>query len=116
MKINNSTDYVRQQNLGQFRVPEDGKWPFVRMNDQKVASKDDQKVRSVYVKNEKVVNVEKEMGSIYPNLFDYDTGLKYEIEKKSAAKKEEKIQQQYDKTGKTQILNKGEETLIDKLA
>ena len=47
MKINNSTDYIRQQNLGQFRIPEDGKWPFVHMNDQKVDSKDDQKERSV---------------------------------------------------------------------
>ena len=86
------------------------------MNDQKVDSKDDQKERSVYIKNEKVVNVEKEMGSIYPKLFDYNTGLKYETEKKSAAKKGEKIQQQYDKTGKIQTLDKEEETLIDKLA
>ena len=56
------------------------------------------------------------MGSIYPKLFDYNTGLKYETEKKSAAKKGEKIQQQYDKTGKIQTLDKEEETLIDKLA
>ena len=116
MKINDNTNYIRQQHPGQFRVPEDGKWPFVHMNDQKVASKNDQKERSVYINNEKVVTMEKQMGSIYPRLFDYNTGLKYETGKKSATKKEEKPQQQYDKTAKIQILNKEEETLINKLA
>ena len=117
MKITGTADYVRQQELGQFSRPEDRKEPFVHVNDQKLDSTKEQEERSVYIDNEKVATLEKEIGSYsyYPKFFDFDIGIKFNTEKISETHKEGKLNQQYDKTGKTQSTNK-QEGLFDQLA
>lgn len=119
MKITDTADYVRQQELGQFSRPEDRKEPFVHVNDQKLDSTKEQEERSVYIDNEKVATLEKEIGSYsyYPKFFDFDIGIKVNTEKISETHKEKegKLNQQYDKTGKAQSMNK-QEGLFDQLA
>ncbi len=115
MKINNSSDYIRQAQVGQFRRPEDGKGPFARVEGQKLESTKDQKKRSVYVNQEKLLTFKKEIGSNSLNLFDFNAGLKYETAKISETKKDEKLPEQYDKKGKETNTTK-QETLVDKLA
>jgi hypothetical protein len=114
MKISNNLDYIRQHQPGQFRIPEDGKEPFAHVNDQKLDSTKEQKEGSVYINNENVVTLDKDLRSDFPKLFDYEVGLKFNTKKVSEANREEKPQQQYDKTGKTEILNKPE-GFIDQL-
>jgi len=119
MKINDTADYVRQQQLGQFRRSEDSKEPFVHANDQKLDSTEEQEERSVYIDNEKVATLEKEIGSYsyYPKFFDFDVGIKVNTEKISETHKEKegKLNQKYDKTGKAQSMSK-QEGFIDQLA
>ena len=91
MKINNSSDYIRQAQVGQFKRPEDGKEPFVRVKGQKLESTNDQKTRSIYVDQEKLLTFKKEVGSNSLNLFDFNAGLKYETEKISGTTKGEKL-------------------------
>ncbi|MBW1741550.1 MAG: hypothetical protein JRJ42_10535 [Deltaproteobacteria bacterium] len=85
------------------------------MNDQKL-DRAELKERSVYVNNEKIVTWEKEtIKSDFPKLFDSDAGAKYHIERIGETNKEEKPQQQYDKTGKAQKMTKQERAIIKKL-
>ncbi|GAI98808.1 unnamed protein product, partial [marine sediment metagenome] len=53
MKITGITDYIRQQHLGQFRRPENGKGPFTYVNGQGFNSTKEQKECSVYITSEK---------------------------------------------------------------
>lgn len=115
MKITDKFDSIRQQQPGQFRVSEDGKEPFVHVSDQKLDSTKDTKERSVYINNENVVTLDKDLRSDFPKLFDYEVGLKFNTKKVSATDREEKHHQRYDKTGKTQGLNKAD-GFIDHLA
>lgn len=115
MKINNNIEYIRQQQLGQFRRPEDGKEPYAYVGNQKLKSTNEPEESSVYVNDEIVVTFGNDLRSDFPNLFDYDAGLRLDTEKTAETKKEEKLHPQYDKTGKTQIIT--EKTgLIDQLA
>jgi hypothetical protein len=115
MKINNSSDFIRQAQVGQFRRLEDGKEPFVRVKGQKLESTKDQKTRSIYIDQEKLLTFEKGIGSNSLNLFDFDAGLKYKTERISGTTKGEKLPEQYDKNGKERNTTK-QETLVDKLA
>lgn len=115
MKINDTTGHIRQAQVGQFRIPEDGKEPFVRVKGQKLESTNDQKNRSVYVNQEKLLTFKKAVGSNSLNLFDFNAGLEYKTERISGVKKGEKLQEQYNKKGK-EINTTKQETLIDKLA
>ena len=115
MKITDNSNYIRQQLPGQFSVPEDGNEPFAHVNDQKLDSAKELKEGSVYIDNERVVTLDKDLRSDFPKLFDYELGLKIDTKKVSETDKEENFQQQYDKTGKTQTLNKPE-GFVDQLA
>ena len=112
MKISHTTEYIRQQQLGQFRRPEDGKKPFTHVNDQKLDSIKERKESSVYIDNKNIQTLEKGLGSSSPKLFDYDPGMKFNIEKSNEISKEEKISKQYDNTGKEEEVNE-KESLVD---
>ena len=43
MKVTHTIDYIRQQNPGQFRRPEDGKGPFTHVNGQELNNIKEQK-------------------------------------------------------------------------
>lgn len=117
MEITDTGNYIRQQNPGQFRRPEDGKEPFAHVNGQKLDSTNEQKECTVYIDNEEVVALEKEIGSYsyVPKLFDLDAGVKFNTEKIDGANKEGKIQRQYDKIEKVQVTTK-QEGFIDQWA
>lgn len=117
MEITDTSNYIRQQQPGQFRRPEDGKEPFAHVNGQKLDSANEQKECSVYMVNEEVVALEKEIGSYsyVPKLFDLDVRVKFNTEKINGTKKEGKIQRQYDKTEKVQVTTK-QESFIDQWA
>jgi hypothetical protein len=116
MKISDSTDYIRQQQAGHFRRPEDGKEPYAHVNNQKLASRADKEKGSVYVKSEKVVTLERKITeSGFPKLFDSDSGWKVDTERIGESDKEKKLQLQYDKNGKTQDVNK-QSMLVDQWA
>ncbi len=114
MKINATTDYIRQQQLGQFNRPEDGKGPYSHVNGQKVESTKEQKNSSIYVNNEKIVALETDIESSFPKLFDSDAGMKFNIERINEYKKEAKPATQYDKAGKIKK-NTKEKVFIDQL-
>ena len=117
MNITNPIDYIRQQQFGRFRRPEDGTEPYTHVNDQKLGSLKGQDERSIYVNNEKIITFEKDLaGSGFPKLFDSNAGLKLEIGKIGETKKEDKLQVQYDKTGKEQKLTYKQESVVDQWA
>lgn len=105
MKISNNT-YVRQQQFGQFRLPEDGKGPFVHANGQKLDNTLEQKNVSIYVENESVFSSEKGLKSDFPKLFDPDAGLGFETIEAKKSEKEKKSYQDYENTGNTRPVNK----------
>ena len=115
MKITETASNIRQQQPGQFSRPEDGKAPFAHVNDQKLVTIKEQQAYSVYVSNEKLVALDRVIESDFPKLFDFDTGIKYNIENTNDTKEEEKFKPQYDKTGKTEIIVK-QEGFVDQLA
>lgn len=112
MKITNTTDYIRQQHLGQFRRPEDAQGPFAYVKDQRLESTKEQKESSVYINNENVGTLEKEERSNSPKLFDFDAAVKFSTQKTSETNKQEKLHQKYDKTAKAQVVTK-QESLVD---
>jgi hypothetical protein len=99
MKISNN--YVRQQQFGQFRLPEDGKGPFVHANGQKLDNTLEQKNVSIYVENETVFSSEKGLKSDFPKLFDSDAGVKFE-----KPQNEKESYQEYENTGNERPVNK----------
>jgi len=107
MKISNNTNnYIRQQQYGQFKLPENGKGPYVHANGQKLNNTLEQENVSVYIENEAVFSSEKGLKSGFPKLFDSDAGAKLETIK---AKKSEKVGKSYQKsedTGNAQPVNK----------
>ncbi|NVL89968.1 MAG: hypothetical protein HWN69_03085 [Desulfobacterales bacterium] len=95
------SDYIRQQQAGQFRRAADSKKPFAYVNNQKLVSAKDQTDRSVYIKTKKITTRETGLTkSDFPRLFDSDPGIKVSAGKISKTDKEEKPLVQYDKTGK----------------
>jgi hypothetical protein len=102
MEISNKGDIIRQDRVGQFRRPEDGKKPYAHVDNQKVKSKYDQKERSVYVSDEKAVNMKDKAGTFYPKIFDSDAGMKFNAQKLGKVSKEESAFPQYDENGKAQ--------------
>lgn len=115
MKITGTTDYVRQQQIGQFRMPEDGKGPFARVNGQTIGSTKGQEDTSIYLNNGDVVVLEKTLQANSSQIIDFDVGAKFSAYKISTTKKEEKIDYAYTETGKAQIMSKPEE-IIDQWA
>ena len=116
MNIIDTTEYIRQQQAGQFRRYQDGKEPFAHVNGQKLDSARERKERSVYVNDEKVDTLEKEITSAdFPKLFDTDVGAKFNTEKVRATNREEKVHGQYDKSAKVQTVTK-QERLVDQWA
>ncbi len=107
------TDPIRQQLLGQFRIPEDGNRPYTHVNGEKLTSKEDQKKSVVYVNNESVALLENGLKSSSPKLFDSAVGIKETKEPLNDFKKDEKPELKYDKTGKKQTEKSKEESRID---
>ena len=115
MKITDTNDYIRQQQIGQFTRLQDPNDPFVYVNNQKLDSTEEKEKSSIYINNENVVTLEKEKSSNFPKLFDFDAGMKFNTKKISKSNNEEKPNLQYDKTAKTQIGSK-QERLIDQFS
>ncbi len=111
------SDYIRQQQAGQFRRAADSKKPFVYVNNQNLVSTKDQTERSVYIKTKKITTRENGLAkSGFPRLFDSDPGIKVSAGKISKTDEEKKPLVHYNKTGKetgtTQAPAK-KETLVD---
>lgn len=120
INITDTIDYIRQQQTGQFRRPEDSKKPFAYVNNQKLVSAKDQTERSVYINNKKITTRKKGLAkSDFPKLFDSDAGARVNIEKTGKTDKEEKALMQYDKTGKETTTTQApakKETFVDQWA
>ncbi len=112
MKITDTTDYIRQQQIGQFRSPQNPNDLFVYANNQRLNTTEEDKENSIYIENENFSTLQKQESANLLKLFDYDAGMKINIAKTSKTNKEEKPNPQYDKTAKEQ--NVGEQgSLID---
>ena len=115
MKTIETTNYIRQQQPGQFRIVGDGKEPYAHVNDRKLDSKKEQKEWSIFINDENVATMDRELGASSTKLFDFDAGMRLKAEKISETKKEEKTDPQYDKDRKTR--NPAEkEGIIDQFA
>jgi len=112
MKITGTTNYIRQQQIGQFTMPADGKGPFARVNGQKIGSIKEQENTSIYLNTGDVVVLEKTNSS---KIMDFDAGANFSAYKISPTKKAEKIDYGYAETGKAQIMTKPE-GIIDQWA
>jgi hypothetical protein len=116
MNIIDTTEYIRQQQVGRFRRCEDGKGPFAHVNSQKLDSLWEGNEGSVYVNDEKVDTLEKEFtGADFPKLFDTDVGAKVNVEKVKATNEEEKVTGQHKKSAKVQSATK-QERFVDEWA
>ncbi len=113
MNIVKNCDSIRQPQPGQFRRPQDGKRPYAHVKGQKVDSKEEREKSSVYVNNKSVTTFKNGIGSDFSNLFDTDAGLKLTNKRLNGTNCEKKLDQQYDKTGKTSISAAKEDRLID---
>ncbi len=100
---NNTISYIRQQHNGQFRLPENGKGPYVHVSGQKLDNTLEQENVSIYVENEAVFSSEKGLKPDFPKLFDSDAGAKFETVE---TKKSEKSYQGYENTGNERPVNK----------
>jgi hypothetical protein len=112
MKITETASYIRQQQPGQFRRPEDGKAPFTHVNDQDLGTIKEPEGYSVYVSNEKLIAPDRVIEPDFPKLFDFDTGVKFSVENLGRAQRDEDIHPQYEKTAKTEMVAK-KEWIID---
>jgi hypothetical protein len=106
MKTSNNTNYIRQQQFGQFRLPENGKGPFVHANGQKLDNTLEQKNVSIYVENETVFSSEKGLKSDFPKLFDSNAGAKFETIEAKKPQNEKESYQEYENTGNERPVNK----------
>jgi hypothetical protein len=113
MKISNNTNYVRQQQYGQFRLPEDGKGPYIHANGQKLDNPLEQKNVSIYVENETVFSSEKGLKPDFPKLFDPDVGINFETIEAKKPEKEKKGYQEYENTGNERPVNKQDRIIND---
>lgn len=111
MKITDTNDYIRQQQIGQFKSPQNPNDLFVYANNQTLNTTEEKEKSSIYINNENVVTLEKEKSSNFPKLFDFDAGVKFNTKKISKSNKEEKPHLQYDKTAKTQVVSEQESSI-----
>ena len=105
MKFSNNTN-VRQQQYGQFRLPENGKGPYVHANGQKLDNTLEQENVSIYVENETVFSSEKGLKANFPKLFDSDVGANFETIEAKKPEKKGKSYQGYENTGNERPVNK----------
>ncbi len=103
---NNTNNYIRQQQYGQFRLPEDGKGPYIRANGQKLDNTLEQKNVSIYVENGTVFSSEKGLKSDFTKLFDSDAGMNIETIEAKKPEKEKESYQEYENTGNERPVNK----------
>ena len=118
MEIADTGSYIRQQQIGQFRRPEDSKGPFAHINGEKIESPDEKKRSSIYIDNENAVTFKKDIRSSLPKFFDPDAGVKFNTDASidtNKTNKNQTLDPQYDKTGKAGIMNK-HEGLVDQWA
>ncbi|MFH1146501.1 MAG: hypothetical protein V1736_02190 [Pseudomonadota bacterium] len=113
MKITSHSSPIRQQQPGQFTRRADGAGPFAHINKTKVDSRADQKALSVFVRDQKLLTVEKGLGSDFPRLFDHDAGLEVKPDKTRNGGEEKS--RTYAEAGKTKTQAKQKNT-IDKWA
>lgn len=107
MKISNNTNsYIRQQQYGQFKLPENGKGPYVHANGKKLDNTLEQENVSIYVENEAVFSSEKGLKSDFPKLFDSDVGANFKTIEAKKPEREGKSYQEYENTGNDQPVNK----------
>lgn len=92
MKISNNTNsYIRQQQYGQFKLPENGKGPYIHANGKKLDNTLEQENVSIYVENEVVFSSEKGLKSDFPKLFDSDVGANFKTIEAKNLKEREKV-------------------------
>lgn len=103
---NNTNNYIRQQQYGRFKLPGNGKGPYVHANGQKLDNTLEQKNVSIYVENETVFSSEKGLKSNFPKLFDSDAGTKFVTVEAKKSEKEEKSYHEYENTGNEPPANK----------
>ena len=103
---NNTNNYIRQQQYGQFKLPGNGKGPYVHANGQKLDNTLEQKNVSIYIEDEAVFSSEKGLKSDFPKLFDSDAGANLETIKAKKSEKEGKSYQKSEETGNVQPVNK----------
>jgi hypothetical protein len=116
MTVISSTQTIRQQRAGTFSRPEDGSEPFAHINSEKIDSVGRRMNRSIYVQGEKSVTFDKiPLQSDFPNIFDYDAGLRLEVEKISGSEnnKEEKKETQHVAQEERVHTANGNKRLID---
>ncbi len=107
MEISNNTNgYIRQQQYGQFKLPENGKGPYVHANGKKLDNTLEQENVSIYIENKAVFSSEKGLKSDFPNLFDPDTGARIEAVETKKSERKGKSYQEYDNTGNDKPVNK----------
>jgi hypothetical protein len=112
MKITDTTDYIRQQQIGEFRSPQNPNDLFVYAINERLNTTEENKEYSIYIENENFATLRKQESANSLKLFDYDVGVKINTEKTSKTNKEENPNPQYDKTAKEQDV--GEQgSLID---
>lgn len=104
MKFSNNN--IRQQQYGQFRLPENGKGPYVYANGQRMDNTLEQKNVSIYVENGTVFSSEKGLKSDFPKLFDSDAGMNFKTIEAKKPEKEGKSYQEYESTGSKRPVNK----------
>ena len=115
MDIKDTTDYIRQQQFGEFRRAEDGKNPYAHANGRKLGSTKEQEQSSFYIVKEKVAALKKYKDKDFPKLFDTDPGMKFETKKLDVTSEEKEPLKQYDKSGKEQSVDETV-SLIDQWA
>ena len=104
MNVSNTTDFIRQQQIGQFRQSDDGKGPFLYTAGKKLDKKE-WKESSLYVSDKVVATFTNDMKADSRKLFDSHIGI--EIRSTgitSESKKEEGFPSHYDKAAKTQTM------------
>ncbi len=100
--IISQTDPIRQNQLGHFRRPDDGKGTHVHTDGKKLDNTTTKKKSTFYVDNKNVATLEKGKESDFPKLFDSHVGVKkVDLRNVTVTSEAEKLDQVYDKTGKT---------------
>jgi hypothetical protein len=95
MNTTSSVKHVRQQQMGTFTRPEDGKYPFAHVNRAKIDSVGARTIRSFYVKGMKTASYDKGvLDPDFPKLFDHNAGLEMEVDKIIVSNKEQKTKKQ----------------------
>ena len=114
MKINDTSDHIRQNIMGHFRRPEDGEKPYVYSNNKRLISSREQRKAVIYANNETIGKVEKNLKKKTQKIFDFDMGVQYSFDKPKEATEETEAAHRYDKTGNAKLVSK-KEYKIDQL-